>query len=258
MKKLLVTLTPSESKRLIARGMLALEEVQTALKEGYLCITLGTTSSYLVEEILGEYDKTKHIAGLIIDKGLSVTKRDQRAFDAIFYKGEYQERKKVIDVLKEMGPNDVIIKSANALDSNMTPLVLLASETGGTVGSFLGVAAARNIIVIMPVGLEKCIPTEYEEMAGRFGMHDWDYSIGTPVGIIAVPEGIPFTEIEALEALFEVEVIPIAAGGINGGEGSVTFFIEGYDDDIEHAYEFLLSLKGEPPFPKVEHVVKDS
>ena len=58
MKKLLVSLTPSESKRLIAKGLLALDEVQTALKEGYLCVTLGTTSSYLVEEILGEYDKT--------------------------------------------------------------------------------------------------------------------------------------------------------------------------------------------------------
>ena len=57
MKKLLVTLTVAEGKRLIAKGLLALDEVQAALKEGYLCITLGTTSSYLVEEILGEYDK---------------------------------------------------------------------------------------------------------------------------------------------------------------------------------------------------------
>ena len=47
------------------------------------------------------------------------------------------------------------------------------------------------------------------------------------VGIIAVPEGIPFTEIDALDVLFDVEVYPIAAGGVNGAEGSVSLFIEG-------------------------------
>ena len=254
MKKLLVTLTPSEGKKLIAKGLLALDEVQTALKEGYLCITLGSTSSYLVEEILGEYDKTTHVAGLTIGKGMTVTQREKRAFDAIFHKGEYLEKKKVIDLLDELGPNDVIIKSANALDEDMMPLILLASESGGTIGSFIGAAAAKNITLIMPTGLEKCIPVAYEDMVGKFGKDDWDYSIGIPVGVIAVPEGIPFTETEALETLFGVEVIPIAAGGINGGEGSVTLFIEGYDDDIVRAYEFLQDLKGEPPFPHVEHV----
>ena len=84
MKKLLVTLTPSEGKRLIAKGLLATDEVQHALKNGYLCITLGTTSSYLVEELLGEYNKSEHIAGLTVPKGLAVTKADHRAYDAIF------------------------------------------------------------------------------------------------------------------------------------------------------------------------------
>ncbi len=254
MKKLLVTLTVAEAKRLIAKGLLALDEVQKALKEGYLCITLGTTSSYLVEEILGEYDKTTHIAGITIAKGLAITQEDKRAYDAIFYKGEYLEKKKVRDVLDKMVSTDVIIKSANALDEDRIPLILLASDTGGTVGSFLGPASTKNVTIIMPIGLEKCIPVAYEDMVGRFGRDDWDYTIGTPVGVIAVPEGIPFTEVEALETLFGVEVIPIAAGGINGAEGSVTFYIEGYDENIERAYHFLQNIKGEPPFPLVEHV----
>ncbi|MHA1637180.1 MAG: hypothetical protein ACTSUB_04115 [Candidatus Thorarchaeota archaeon] len=254
MKKLLVTLTSSEGKRLIAKGLLATDEVQNALQNGYLCITLGTTSSYIVEEILGEYDKTTHIAGLTVPKGLAIMKATHRAFDAIFYKGEYQEKKKVKDVLDKMGPQDVIIKSANALDTEFIPLILLASETGGTIGSFLGAAASKNIMVIMPAGLEKCIPITYDEISGSFGKDDWDYSIGTPVGVIAVPEGIPFTELEALEALFQVSATPIAAGGINGAEGSITLFIEGEDDNIYAAFEFLTDLKGEPPFPEVEHV----
>jgi len=253
-KKLLVTLTPSESKRLIAKGLLALDLIQEALESGYLCVTLGTTSGYLVEEILGEYDKTRHIAGITVPKGLSVTDKETRAFDAIFHKGEYIENKKVIDVLDKMGPKDVIVKSANALDENYVPIVLLASETGGTVGSFIGSAAARNIKVIVPVGLEKSIPVAYEEFCGQFGMDDWDYAIGTPVGAIALIEGIAFTEIEAIEALFDATAIPIAAGGVNGAEGSISLFIEGDDDEIAQAYEFFKDLKGEPPFPKVNRV----
>ncbi|MHA2153124.1 MAG: hypothetical protein ACXAAQ_14185, partial [Candidatus Thorarchaeota archaeon] len=166
MKKLLVTLTPAESKRLIARGLLATDTLQKALKSGYLCITMGTTSSYLAEEILGEYDKTRHIAGITVPKGLAVTDGKTRAFDAIFHKGEYLEGKKVIDVIGQMGTEDVIIKSANALDENYVPIVLLASATAGTVGTFIGPASAKNIKVIVPVGLEKSIPVAYEEFCG--------------------------------------------------------------------------------------------
>ena len=252
MKNLLVTLTPAEGKRLIAKGLLATDAVRKALKSGYLCITLGTTSGYLVEEILGEYDKTRHIAGLTIPKGLAISDGKTRAFDAIFHRGEYLEGKKVKDVIDEMGSDDVIIKSANALDENYVPIVLLAHETGGTIGTFVGSAAARNIKVIVPIGLEKSIPVAYEEFCGRFGKDDWDYAIGTPVGAIALTQGIAFTEIDALEALFDVESVPIAAGGINGAEGSVTLFIEGEDEAIAAAYEFMLDLKGEPPFPPVK------
>lgn len=215
---------------------------------------MGTTSGYLVEEILGEYDKTRHIAGIVVPKGLAITDGSKRFTDAIFYKGEYMENTKVVDVLDKMGPNDVIVKSANALDENYVPIVLLASPTGGTVGAFLGAAAAKNIKLIIAVGLEKSIPASYGEFCGQFGKDDWDYAIGTPVGAIAIHEGIVFTEIESLEALFDVQAIPISAGGVNGAEGSITLFIEGGDEETARAYEFLVDLKGEPPFPKVEHV----
>ncbi len=254
MKKLLVTLTPAESKRLIARGLLATDTVQKALKNGYLCITMGTTSSYLVEEILGEYDKTRHIAGIVVPKGLAATDGKTRAFDAIFHKGEYLDNKKVIDVIEHMDSEDVIIKSANALDENYVPIVLLAHDTGGTVGSFIGPAATKNIKIIVPIGLEKSIPVAHEEFCGRFGRDDWDYAIGMPVGAIALTQGIAFTEIEAIEALFDATTIPIAAGGVNGAEGSVSLFIEGGDEEIARAHEFFMDLKGEPPFPKVDTV----
>ncbi|RLI60736.1 MAG: hypothetical protein DRO93_06260 [Candidatus Thorarchaeota archaeon] len=253
--KLLVTLTPAEGKRLIAKGLLRTEPVRRALRDGYLCVTLGTTSAYLVEEILGEYDKTRHIAGIVIPRGVWVTEAEHRAFDAIFHRGKYIDGKKVIDVLDELGPGDVIIKSANALDVNGLPIVLLASETGGTVGTFLGAVAARNIQLIMPIGLEKCISSSYDEFCGRIGMNEWDYALGVPVGAIAIHKGIPYTEIDALETLFDVRAVPIAAGGVNGAEGCVTLLVEGEADNIKRAYEFLRDeIKGEPLFPEVRHI----
>lgn len=253
MKKLLVTLTPAESKRLIARGILATEEVRSALKNGYLCVTLGTTSAYIVEELIEGYDKTKHVAGVIVPNGTWVTKKEGRKTDAIFHKGKYIEGKKVVEMVDELGPGDVIVKSANAIDADYVPLVLLASNTGGSIGSVLGAVAAKNITLLMPVGLEKCIPSVYSEFAGQFGTRDWDYSIGLPVGVMAVPEGVVFSEIEALDALFSVSAIPIAAGGVNGAEGSVTLFIEGDDEEIERAHEFLeKEIKGEKPFPEID------
>ncbi|MFW9789092.1 MAG: hypothetical protein ACFFE2_11170 [Candidatus Thorarchaeota archaeon] len=254
MKKLLVTLTVAESKRLIAKGLLATDAVQNALKNGYLCITMGTTSSYLAEELLGEYDKTRHIAGITVPKGLSVTEAKKRAFDAIFHKGEHIDNKKVIDVVNQMDSDDVIIKSANALDENYIPIVLLADDTGGTIGTFIGPAATKNIKVISPIGLEKSIPVSYDEFCGRFGRDDWDYAIGTPVGAIALTQAIAFTEIDAIEALFDATAIPIGAGGVNGAEGSISLFIEGEDEEIFRAHEFFTNLKGEPPFPHVDHV----
>ncbi|MFO7835683.1 MAG: hypothetical protein R6V83_03440 [Candidatus Thorarchaeota archaeon] len=252
MSNLLVTLTPAEGKRLIAKGLLATDDVQYALEKGYLCITLGTTSAYLVEELVEDYDKTRHIAGLTIPDGLWVTKDENRNSDQIFHKGERLEDMKVLDILDDLGPDDVIIKSANALDVKNVPVILLASKTGGSIGSFIGAVASRGIELLMPVGLEKSIPVAYEEYSGLFGMYEWDHAIGTPVGAISVPEGIPYTEIDALRTLFDVDAIPIAAGGVNGAEGCVTLYIEGSPNDVEAAYDFLeQEIKGEPVFPTI-------
>jgi hypothetical protein len=90
---------------------------------------MGTTSGYIVEELLGEYDKTRHIAGITVPKGLAVTDHKLRASDAIFHKGKYIEGKKVVDILDQLGPEDVIVKSANALDADLIPIVLLARRT---------------------------------------------------------------------------------------------------------------------------------
>jgi hypothetical protein len=74
-EKIVVTLTPSESKRLIAKGVMKLEEVPRALKHGAIIISLGTTNAYVAEEILNAVsesieciDKQRYAAGVITDR----------------------------------------------------------------------------------------------------------------------------------------------------------------------------------------------
>jgi hypothetical protein len=55
---IVVSLTVSESKRLIGKGVAQADFVRRAMEEGTLAIGSGTTNGYVVEEITGEpFDK---------------------------------------------------------------------------------------------------------------------------------------------------------------------------------------------------------
>ena len=47
------TLIPSESRRLIARAVVKMEEVRVALEKAYLILGGGTTNGYIAQELLG-------------------------------------------------------------------------------------------------------------------------------------------------------------------------------------------------------------
>lgn len=49
-------LVPSESRRLIAKGVAAMKEIKDAEEKGYTIICGGTTNGYVAQEILGVAD----------------------------------------------------------------------------------------------------------------------------------------------------------------------------------------------------------
>ena len=53
--KMTVSLTVSESKRLIAKGIAQHPAVKAALENGIVAVAKGTTNAYVAEELLGEY-----------------------------------------------------------------------------------------------------------------------------------------------------------------------------------------------------------
>ena len=79
MKQIQITLTPGESKRIIAMGVKKLPVIQRALKKGIILITLGSTDAYVAEELTGKkIDQTRYGAGYMQDGTTKVVPIDTR------------------------------------------------------------------------------------------------------------------------------------------------------------------------------------
>ncbi|MHA1446564.1 MAG: hypothetical protein ACTSSN_07730, partial [Candidatus Heimdallarchaeaceae archaeon] len=60
----IIVLTHSECKRLIARGIAQLPEVKEALEKHRIFVSRGSTTAYVLEELLGEpLNKPHYVAG---------------------------------------------------------------------------------------------------------------------------------------------------------------------------------------------------
>lgn len=253
--KIVITLTPSESKRLIAKGVKNLEAVQRALKHGTVIITLGTTNAYVVEEILndasgsgsgGKIDKQRYAAGVITDRGTCIVPKEERAKEVILKNGKISDES-TEEAIKNLSAEDVFIKGANALDATRTAGILMANLYGGTVGSALGTVMARGVHFIIPVGIEKTIPYSITEAATRVGIEKCYKTLGWPVGLMPV-NGRVITELDALKILGAEDAFPIGAGGVDGGEGSVVICVEGRSvEKLDELMTLVTQIKGEAP-----------
>ncbi|MBN1662139.1 MAG: hypothetical protein JW943_00925 [Deltaproteobacteria bacterium] len=245
----LFTLTPAESKRLIAKGIAALPEVRQAKKNGYLLIGRGSTNAYIVEELLGKRIKKEgYVAGQVIKGVFCVLGPEERTKPVIFHKGEVLSVEPNT-VLDKLAPGDILLKGANAVDAQGNVGVAMASPAGGTMGQFYMAMKARGLEIIYPVGLEKLIPSV--ELAAQYaGTMTLGRTIGAKVGMACVADGRVFTEVDAIEDIFDIAAVHFASGGWGGAEGCVTIVVEGPDAQVNKCMTFMEEkIKGEPPLP---------
>lgn len=237
MKQIQITLTPPESKRIIAMGVKNLPIIKQTLKNGIILITLGTTNAYVAEELTGrKIDHSKYAAGYIGETA-QVVPNDMR-LQAIALKDGKEINADTI--LNEMTSKDIVIKGANALDLDGIAGVMLANPVGGTTGGFMGIVMARGVNLIIPVGLEKSIPYSVIEISRRIGIDRCSKAMGLPVGMMPL-YGEVITEVEALLLLGAEDVFPIGAGGINGGEGAITLCVAG--ENVDEIFEMVKKVK---------------
>ena len=243
-----VTLTPAEGKRLIAKAISCMDSVQNAYKEGILIIATSTTTAYVAEELMGkEINKGMFTAGVVTKEGASITKADGRYKHYVFDKGVLKEctTPELVPYLARMGPDDVMIKGANAIDPFGAAGILLAGSGGGTIGTAWGHLIRNGAQLIIAAGLEKLVPGPLDGVAPMMGTEVIDKAMGWKCGMMVV-QGQIITEMEAMKLLFGVDVIPVAGGGIDGAEGCKIFLLWGPAENVELAFEVLSEIKGEP------------
>jgi hypothetical protein len=254
------SLSPAGAKRLIARGLINEPVFQQAMTHGRMIIAVGTTNSYIAEELglISADEKPRFAAGIVSGGVPCVTAADTRFANICLENGHIIKDVSWEDFIMDFNQNDVFIKGANAFDTDGNAGVLLANPKGGTVGGSFGVLAARGCKLLVPVGHEKFIPS-CTAAARLMGINRLDYSLGQRCGLALLPAGFAriYTEIDALKTLFAVEATIVAAGGVSGSEGSVMLAIDGPDEAVKDALALARSLLKEKPLSVPRQSCKD-
>ncbi|MFQ5977621.1 MAG: hypothetical protein ACE5OZ_05785 [Candidatus Heimdallarchaeota archaeon] len=249
--KALINLTPWESKRLIARGLAADADVEQCMENGRIVVARGIHCGYVLEELTGKpIEKNKFVAGMItepLEKRLGATNPAIRLSEVMIENGVPKDVQITPELIVSLEKDDIIVKSANALDSDYIPAILASHPNGGTYGAFWSTALARGIKVVCPVSLERLVIDSVLESASTMGITQIDLSMGAKCGLLAMPSAFAFTEIDAMETLFpEIVANHVASGGLGrGGEGSVTLLLEGTEEEVRAAFELVLQLAAE-------------
>jgi hypothetical protein len=244
------TLIPAEARRLIAKAVVAMDEIKLARQKAYIILNGGTTNGYIAQELCGmkELEPQKFTAGTNSHRLLCVTDATKRSpFPIILYKGQ-RSSKTLLEALEDFHIETVLIKGANAIDPEGNVGVITSGFDGGTIGATYGTAISQGVKYIFPVGLEKMVAS-VKEAASWTGAKTLDYSMGADFGMFCIPNGIVVTEIEALKILAGVEARHVASGGVGDSAGAVVLVISGEDGKVRRAISLVESIKGEPTLP---------
>jgi hypothetical protein len=252
-----VVLTPTESKRLLSKAVLNMDEVKRAFEEGMLIVHPCSTSIFMLDELgFKLHENGIWICGHVSPKGLCMSRGildkisdpnfgpSSYPFELIFRKGEYVplEESALSMVLEQVTENDVFIKGVNAIDPAGKVGVLLAARgTGGSIGIILKRQKKVNFKIIIPVGMEKRIPIPLGKAIKA--ARDTEKAQGVPCGMWRL-HGTVITEIEAFRELCDVEAIPISAGGVCGAEGCIIWVLKGEEANVEKAYRLCEQIHG--------------
>jgi hypothetical protein len=244
----LVTLRPAASRRLIAKATVELPEIKAAMKKGIIIIARGITAAYVSEEMFNitVEPKSFQTAGIIVDSATNSNNAPPPCTMHVIRDGKAVENADSNKEILDFGPNDVLIKGANAIDRDGNAGIMASSVKGGTWGMFTPIMTGRNSKLIITAGLEKMV-SSVPEACEHSGIYYYKYSMGLPAKLSPAISPMIVTEIQALGVLCGVEAYHVCSGGVGGSEGAVTLSVEGTDANVKRALELVNSLKHEPP-----------
>ena len=244
----LVILNPAQSRRLVAKGVVASPIFQKAYRDGMIIIARGITNAYVCEELfnISIGNKANQTAGLVTRGTTNTTKTPPPCTWHVVNKGKVVEGADSNVEIAKFVKGDVVVKGANAVDHTGLTGTYASSLKCGTMGATWPYVTTRGGEFLVPVSLEKMVPCVMTA-ARHSGVYHFDKSMGLPAKIVPLVEAKAITEIEALAILCGVKAYQIGAGGVAGSEGSVHLAIEGDEERVNRAFDLCLSLKDEAP-----------
>lgn len=244
MKQFLIT--TAAGKRLIGKAMVSHPAILPVLKKGTLVIVAGTTNGYVAEEILKSLGQTDTFSREGFRRGMTTAPlaevgRTEFPGDVILQDGQWQKGKQIFDVVDDLRSSDVVLKGANCFDPRGQAAVLVANPKGGTIIPAITAMIGRRVQLIVPIGLEKRVFEDVNDLAQRCNAPESD-----GLRLLPIPAPI-FTELDAVRLLTGAEACVVAAGGIYGAEGAIWLGIDGDPEQLERAEALLKSVANEPP-----------
>ncbi len=248
-------ITAAAGKRLIARAAAHHPAVRAALASGTVVIVAGTTNGYVAEEILtglgqsAGFDRSRFFRGITLPPGRPTTETgrlpDESQFpgDVVIVNGAWRRGTTIFDVADDLKEGDVVLKGANAVDvSRGRAAVLVGDPKGGTIAIAWQAVIGRRVQLIVPVGLEKRVTGDLDELAALLN------APGARGPRLVPAPGEVLTEIEALRLLTGATARLVASGGVCGAEGAVRLAVTGDPEQEQTARTLLRQIAAEPPF----------
>lgn len=242
MNKIQVTLTVEEGKEIISLGILKHPLLLNSFKNGKIIFKGGTTVSRITEKLIGV---PLRISGRITTRGTvsSITTLNS-PHSILLEDGNWKNiDETIVKEAQGFSNNDLIICGANAFDYKGRAALMAGSPSGGNVGQSMSSWYSEGATILIPVGIEKMIPGDLEQIINKSSRTGKSLSWGMSVGLIPL-NGEIFTEVEAIRKLANVECFVIGAGGLAEAQGSTTFEIWGTKIELDKIIEILKSTKG--------------
>ncbi|MCH2549475.1 MAG: hypothetical protein MK031_05400 [Alphaproteobacteria bacterium] len=242
------SLNPWESKRLIGRAVSKLPEVVYALSHAQLVIAHGSTNVFVAEEVLGYCpERDKYASGQVINGTLCQTESSEKPPILRLVKGKPVPPVPTMDeTMAGWDDKCVFIKGANAVDPEFNAAIFNAHPGAGTIGFAFGKICGMGIPLIVPVGLEKLIPS-VKLASTQLGHARVDYFNGQKIGMLPLINAKVITEIQAFKILFGLDAVHVGGGGVSGSEGTIVLSVEGDKQSVNESIEEINTIKGEPP-----------
>ncbi len=250
-------LVPTEAKKLISKGVVAMDSFQRAFKSGTIVIHPSSTTVFMLAELGLSLDPSAlWICGLTVPRGLCASaeillevaaakKFDPQKYSHqwVIQRGELLKNVPLSHVLPQLKPGDIYVKSPNALDPEGRTGILFTAKGAGTIGRVMKAQRRQGFEIILPTGLEKLVPTPLAEICRESPRRGMNFCSGTPCGVVPI-EGTVVSEVQAIKILSGAQAIPIAAGGVGGAEGATILVVKGEKDQVAKAAAHLASVKG--------------